>query len=751
MVATSTQPEAMDSAPSSICKVCQGIFQEGHRRRFRLRQIERNLWESKGSSYNQDITSDSSGENGQATTDPLNEESDDDVSKGSSDGEDLQWYSDEEYLGEGANEDTSEESPEEEEDQHRPSSSEDLDGGANEDTSQESSEEEEHQHRSSDEEDLDEEANEDASQGFSDEEEYRPSDFRGYDYFVYMHYPNLAMLQKSAEHGHCRSCHVLSHSLRSNNKNFDEFLEQAQGLEAQRLQKLQSNGDRAQFAVLDEDESDPNLDSAMQMQIEVCDNTGSDWLVMASLSPKKHGEARLFLTFQEKRLDHEFIQNAKLDVFCKPTESCGSGHLESETSFLASPVDDVDPALDHRPSKLVLSEPHIRMNKHVPYVCLSYCWGNTENPGTMTSNISQYLENITLDQLPKTIGDAILLCSKLEFRYIWIDSLCIIQDDKDDWMNQAAQMSRIYSKATLTIATPICLHSSESFVSKREEGNPLLALGIPGASLLVMDDSGKRYVLWLWAVDEIHYPSGFFIQIFSDWKEWEMGIRRDLRTWMGRAWTFQEWLLSPRVLHINHFTLWDCLGGYANELNTRSMAKVRRQRNPEVLGRDDFTWDLILAEYTSRGITNFSDRLPALDGLAKRYAETYHGHYLAGLWAEDLPIALLWMLAKDPTTNKRNIESPSWSWASVNEQVWFRGYRNAVLDTCVVSYFCRYNPPDSYSTVLDAWIHLEGPLCVVNCDDSVRDIESVAMLKLLTVPKNGLGGKYSTFSYVKLI
>lgn len=265
----------MDSAPPSICKVCQGIFQEGHRRRFRLRQIGRYLWESKVSSHNQDTTSDFSGENGQATIDPLNEEADDDVSKRSSDEEeDLHW--------------------------------------------------------SSDEEDLDEEANEDAPEGVSDEEEY----FRGYDYFVYMHYPNLAMLQKSAEHGHCRSCHVLTHSLRSGNSDFDEFLEQAQELEAQRLQKLQSSGDRAQFAVLDEDESDPNLDSALQMHIEVRDNTAS---VAASISPKEHGEGRLFLTFEEKRLDHEFLQNAKLDVFCKPTEYSDSGHLVSEISFLGSP------------------------------------------------------------------------------------------------------------------------------------------------------------------------------------------------------------------------------------------------------------------------------------------------------------------------------------------------------------------------------------------------------------------------------
>lgn len=412
----------------------------------------------------------------------------------------------------------------------------------------------------------------------------------------------------------------------------------------------------------------------------------------------------------------------------------GAGSLQPLPDRLV----EISPIDEEGAQRVRLVETHNFQNKHVPYVCLSYCWGNTENPGTITSNIAQHLENITLDQLPKTIRDAILLCSKLEFWYMWIDSLCIIQDDKDDWMNQAAQMSRIYSQAALTIATPICLHSSESFLSKREEGNPLLALGIPGASLPVMDDSGKRYVLWLWAFDELHSPYDLFINASSSWSYWGLlTTHRDTSNWHGRAWTFQEWLLSPRVLHISHFSLWDCLEGYANELNPRSVAKVRRQRNLHALGGNDFTWDHILSEYTSRGITNPSDRLPALAGLAKRYAERYHEHYLAGLWAEDLPLALLWRLVSSPTTNKRNIESPSWSWASVHEQVYSPGHPGAILDTCVASYFCRYNPPDSYSTVVDAWMHLEGPLCVVSCDDSVKDLESVATLKLLTVPKNG--------------
>lgn len=318
----------MESAPSSICKVCQGIFQEGHRRRIRLRRIEEGLWESEDSAYKQDTYSNSSGENGQATTDPLNEEVDDYASKRTSD---------EENLDEETDEDTIEWSSEEDEHRQRPSNEEESDEAAKDHTSDGPSDKKGESRRSSDE-DSDEIANEDATEVFPDDEDSRPSGFGGPDYFVYMHYPNLAMLQKSAQH--CQSCHVLMHSLRSDNKisSFRGLMEQAQESEAQRLQELQSSGDRAQLAVLDEDGSDPNLDSALQMHVEIHYDDRTGWKLAPLLSPEKHGEGRLFLTFKEKRLDHEFVQYAKIDFFCKSRlEPSDSGHLKCEVAFLASP------------------------------------------------------------------------------------------------------------------------------------------------------------------------------------------------------------------------------------------------------------------------------------------------------------------------------------------------------------------------------------------------------------------------------
>lgn len=284
------------------------------------------MWKSEGPAYNQDTYSHSSGENGQATTGLLNEGADDGTSKRSSDEED---------LDEGADEGTFEWSSEKNEDQQSTSNEEESDEGTKDHTSNGPSNEEEELRKSSDE-DLDEMASEDASKVFSDDEDSQPSEFGGTDYFVYMHYPNLAMLQKSAEHGHCQSCRVLMHTLRSH-KDLEEFLDQAQALEAPRLQRLKISGDRAHLAVLDEDESDPNLDSALQMHFAVNNNYASAGLSDLSLSPEENGEGRLFLSFEDEGFDYEFIQSVRLDVFCKPTESSASGHLGRSMSFLASP------------------------------------------------------------------------------------------------------------------------------------------------------------------------------------------------------------------------------------------------------------------------------------------------------------------------------------------------------------------------------------------------------------------------------
>lgn len=251
------------------------------------------------------------------------------------------------------------------------------------------------------------------------------------------------------------------------------------------------------------------------------------------------------------------------------------------------------------------------MRGQYEYACLSYCWGSSTQACMTTSET--FPRPVKLEELPKTIADTILLCHKLGYQYLWVDSLCIIQNNINDWKNEASKMRDIYGGSSLTIATPLCYDSSQSLINRR-----LLKADFPepGAKLdYPNQDPGAPASIWIfrphsgfrgdqmWCLEK---SWGFFNGYFRH-------CQRD--TWMKRAWTFQEWILSPKVLHIDKMTIWDCFEGYSNEISSRQMEPARLQRNVNGQG-DGICWTDIVMNFTARKITKDQDRLPALAGIA---------------------------------------------------------------------------------------------------------------------------------------
>ncbi|PQE20746.1 heterokaryon incompatibility protein [Rutstroemia sp. NJR-2017a BBW] len=113
-----------------------------------------------------------------------------------------------------------------------------------------------------------------------------------------------------------------------------------------------------------------------------------------------------------------------------------------------------------------------------PYACLSYCWGTDldNNVKTLKANLKQHLDGILISVLPKTIQDAVLVCQRLGIRYLWVDALCIIQDDEEDWENESIQMCDIYSGSHITIAAHRVESCKQGFLWKQEFGQPNLHL-----------------------------------------------------------------------------------------------------------------------------------------------------------------------------------------------------------------------------------------------------------------------------------
>jgi hypothetical protein len=101
------------------------------------------------------------------------------------------------------------------------------------------------------------------------------------------------------------------------------------------------------------------------------------------------------------------------------------------------------------------------------YMALSYCWGQSLPFITTQSSLEQHLQEIRFDQLPKTLQDSLMIARYLGFDYIWIDCLCIVQDDREDWNREAACMADIYKNAALTVAASRSADCDAGFLSDR--------------------------------------------------------------------------------------------------------------------------------------------------------------------------------------------------------------------------------------------------------------------------------------------
>jgi hypothetical protein len=98
-----------------------------------------------------------------------------------------------------------------------------------------------------------------------------------------------------------------------------------------------------------------------------------------------------------------------------------------------------------------------------PYIALSHCWGKNPIVRTTTGTLAQRKQGIDMSLLPPAFRDAIVIARRLDVRYLWIDSLCIIQDDQLDWQTESAKMSTIYQHALLTISAALSGHGGGCF------------------------------------------------------------------------------------------------------------------------------------------------------------------------------------------------------------------------------------------------------------------------------------------------
>lgn len=314
------------------------------------------------------------------------------------------------------------------------------------------------------------------------------------------------------------------------------------------------------------------------------------------------------------------------------------------------------------------------------------------------------MKAIATEELSKTFQDAISITRELGIQYLWIDSLCIIQDSHDDWKIESAQMYRVYSSSYCNLAASSARDGSQGMLWHR--------------------DYKALQPLKLSIFDRVCHIEPTVQSVF------EANVEHG--PLMNRAWVFQERMLSRRNLHFTTAgLLWEChttstfeqslsidrgppkkpvpllLPDYIKDVvsyKDPNSAKLRLATSTNTpTSRPKYStaelikgtgklivsassgetrsqglaikqlhsmWDSLVNNYSTTKLTQQTDKLVALSGLAESWQKQLHDEYFAGLWRTNMYQNLLWCVAILPEFDKQpqrpaTYVAPSWSWASI--------------------------------------------------------------------------------------
>jgi hypothetical protein len=345
-------------------------------------------------------------------------------------------------------------------------------------------------------------------------------------------------------------------------------------------------------------------------------------------------------------------------------------------------------------SKLRLDE---GLHKKARYAALSHCWGKSKDLVSNSQNIAQHKLDIPLVSLPKTFRDAVTFCQQLEIEYLWIDSLCIIQDDRADWEQEAEKMGSIYENAFLTLAASAAADDNGGFwfnTPSLEWKGVTSRGGFGNAIAHSFINHGAR--------NSPYFPLS------------------------SRGWVFQERILSRRTLQFGRQELlWECkemklcectqrrdmLEG--NKTRPRKYAGVNFGTGKPDFGTDYDIWSKLVEEYSVLNLSVPSDRLPAISAIAKKVAIHRKSRYLAGLWEDELPINLLWVVSWGLARKRpEKWRASSWSWVSIDSGVYFLPlgdtHQEHHSECRILSADCQTSGINEYGEVASGCLRVEG-------------------------------------------
>ncbi|KAG4431112.1 hypothetical protein IFR05_013399 [Cadophora sp. M221] len=336
---------------------------------------------------------------------------------------------------------------------------------------------------------------------------------------------------------------------------------------------------------------------------------------------------------------------------------------------------------------------------------------------------------IPLDNVPRTVRDAIKVTRQLGIRYLWVDALCIIQGDEDDWARESAVMGQIYRQSFCTLAAVIGVDCNSRLFTRREAAER-------SVSRMLFAEGGQSDLGMILEPSLDHCYSSVELPALST-----------------RGWVMQERILAARTIFFTEEGIfWQCADRSSSEFKEKVSTKWEFKSSPKSAGvsKPGFNelvegWRTKAQEYnfkstgkvtagkmsffgtfllfTQRNLTQLNDRLRAVEGIANEFAESTNNVYVknGGIWKSDIIGGMAWYRQWDQISERLPI-APSWSWASVSGQIISMYQRTGhVVNVVEVNWKRTILGQSDERIVSIQELHISGDVCQVKLYRRLED------------------------------